>query len=147
MHDVFIRCIGTHIYRLHGGAATSSNIHDRRGPSVIYKIHTCHTYISSLLIIRLEVVMVQKPWYVKKPSESFVRQKNLRQENRQENRQDPASHLYFLVSEVVQTCSIGSLVHRLVPSSVARQRLEFCSYTRPSPSNRWVRNRVQLDLG
>jgi hypothetical protein len=28
------RCIGTHIYRLHGGAATSSNIQERRGPSV-----------------------------------------------------------------------------------------------------------------
>jgi hypothetical protein len=34
MHDVLIRCIGTHIYRLHGGATTSSNIQERRGPSV-----------------------------------------------------------------------------------------------------------------
>jgi hypothetical protein len=34
MHDVLIKCIGTHIYRLHGGAATSSNIQERRGPSV-----------------------------------------------------------------------------------------------------------------
>jgi hypothetical protein len=34
MHDVLIRCIGTHIYRLHGGAVTSSNIQERGGPSV-----------------------------------------------------------------------------------------------------------------
>jgi hypothetical protein len=34
MHDVLIWCIGTHIYRLHSGAATSSNIQKRRGPSV-----------------------------------------------------------------------------------------------------------------
>jgi hypothetical protein len=34
MHDVLITCIGTHIYRLHGGAATSSNIQEMRGPSV-----------------------------------------------------------------------------------------------------------------
>jgi hypothetical protein len=34
MHDVLIRCIGMHIYRLHSGAATFSNIQKRRGPSV-----------------------------------------------------------------------------------------------------------------
>jgi hypothetical protein len=34
MHDVLIRCIGTLIYRLHGRTATSSNIQERRGPSV-----------------------------------------------------------------------------------------------------------------
>jgi hypothetical protein len=42
MHDVLIRRIGTHIYRLHGGAATSKNIQERRGPSV--NIHD--TYMS-----------------------------------------------------------------------------------------------------
>jgi hypothetical protein len=26
MHDILIRCIGMHVYRLHVGAATSSNI-------------------------------------------------------------------------------------------------------------------------
>jgi hypothetical protein len=30
----------------------------------------------SKLIIRLEVVMVQKLWYVKKPVQAFVRQKD-----------------------------------------------------------------------
>jgi hypothetical protein len=34
MHDVLIRCIGTHIYRLHGGTTMSSTIQKRRGPSV-----------------------------------------------------------------------------------------------------------------
>jgi hypothetical protein len=55
MHDVLIRCIGTHIYRLHGGATTSSNIQERRGPSVNiqdtyvpYKIYSTFSAKNSL---------------------------------------------------------------------------------------------------
>jgi hypothetical protein len=34
MHNILIRCIGTHIYKLHDGATTSSNIQERRKPNV-----------------------------------------------------------------------------------------------------------------
>jgi hypothetical protein len=80
MHDVLIRCIGTHIYRLHGGAATSSNIQERRGPSVNiqdtyvpYNIYsTVETQLRHCTIDVDETQRAPRPHNAATPSVSWV---------------------------------------------------------------------------